>query len=324
MNFCCRLLIMNSNLFRLEFLPNELLIDIFQYFHSRDLFRAFYNLNIRFNMLLQSLHYLSLTVSSKNSIEGEFLPYIRVLIIDRAIDTNLNRFNQIQYLILRYPTDQLLAQLNGNTLPHLKHLCVNHMHISVLNRIPDLCDKIFSNHFPNLKSCYLFEWWTIIKIQTWTQSSSLRILKVGKIDLFVYKIILSSCPNLYLLQLATITSNNTPFDISQHVNLKRLIIKTTAFVQLWNDEDVNSCLSYVPCLEHFSVHRTDITVIPKYDWLASIIACHLPYLRRFYFYFHIYDAEIIDEPNLETHENFKILHHNRYQSRFIINRTELF
>ena len=148
---------MSDNPSRLELLPNELLIDIFEYFHPQDLFRVFYNLNIRFNILLQSLHHLSLTVSTNNCVEDEFIPYIRTLIVNRAIDIDLNRFNQIRSLILRYPTDKLLAQLNGNILPHLEHLCVNHMHISVLNLIPDLCDKIFSNNFPKLKSCYLLE-----------------------------------------------------------------------------------------------------------------------------------------------------------------------
>ncbi|CAF4194336.1 unnamed protein product, partial [Adineta steineri] len=35
---------MNNPLSRLECLPNEILMYIFQYFDARDLFRAFYNL----------------------------------------------------------------------------------------------------------------------------------------------------------------------------------------------------------------------------------------------------------------------------------------
>ena len=284
---------MTNNLLRLESFPNEILIDIFRFLDAPELFRAFYNLNIRINIILQTFENLSLTLSTNHFNEDYFLPFIRVLLIDRAIDININRFTQIRYLILRYPTDKLLVQLNGDTLPHLAHLCMNHMHISVLNRIPELCDKIFSNDFPNLKSCYLFQWWTITRTQGWTQSLSLRVLKVGRIDLLVYKVILSSCPNLYLLQLSTITPNNTPFDLTQHANLTRMIIRPQAFVQPWTDDDINNCLLYVPNLEYFSVHRTDRMGIPKYDWLASIIHCHLPILRQFDFYFHIFSNELM-------------------------------
>jgi hypothetical protein len=298
---------MTKNLFRLELLPNEILIDLFRYFHPRDLFQAFYNLNSHFNILLQTLHYLSLTLSTNYSNKDDYFPYIRILIINRAVDINLNYFSQIHHLILRYPTDKLLNQLNNQTLPYLKHLRINHMHISVLNRISDVCEKIFSNTFSNLESCYLFEWGTITKIQNWTQLPSLRILKVGTIDLLVYKAILSVCPNLYFLQLATILPNNTHFNINQHRNLKRMIIRTTAFVQPWKDEDISCCFSYVPYLEYLSLHRTDMMIVSKYDWLAPIIACYLPFLRQFDFYLH---AEIFQ--------------HNQYQSRFIINRTQLF
>ncbi len=312
---------MNNNFFQLESLPNEILIDIFQFFHPRHLFQSLYTLNTRFNILIQSLNHLTLTLSTNHYNEDDFLPYIRILIINRAIDINLHPFIQVRCLILRYPTDKLLAQLNLNILPQLEHLSINSMHISVLNRIPTLCDKIFSNGFSKLKSCYLFEWETITKGQGWTILPSLNILKVGNIDLFVYKAILSSCPNLYFLQLATLISNNTPFHILPHRNLKRMTIRTTALVQPWNDEDIDSCLSYVPNLEYLCVHKTNMFFKRRYDWLASIIACRLPSLRQFKFYFHIFDAM---ESDIEIEENFKIAHPKHYQSRFIINRAQLF
>lgn len=203
------------------------------------------------------------------------------------------------------------------------------MHISVLNRIPELCKNIFSNTFPNLMPCYLFKWSTIPKFQGQSQLLSLRILTLGTIDLFVYKAILSVCPNLYFFQLATVLSDNTNFHIKPHENLKRMTIRTTAFVQSWKDEDVITCLSYVPYLECLSIHRTYRKVVAKYDWLASVIMCHLPYLHQFYFYLHVFDVEILVEPDLEiafheNQENFHFFHSNRYQSRSIIIRAQLF
>ncbi|CAF5165164.1 unnamed protein product, partial [Rotaria sp. Silwood1] len=89
---------------QLEILPNEILIHIFQYFDARDLFQTFYNLNFRFNRLLQSLKYLSLTMLKYNSNEihdyNIFAPYIYTLVIDYAVDIDLNQFVNLHRLIL--------------------------------------------------------------------------------------------------------------------------------------------------------------------------------------------------------------------------------
>ena len=110
-------------------------LDITEYLQPEYLFRAFYNLNSRLNILLQTFHCLSLTFSTNHSKEDDSFPYIRGLIINRAIDVNFNHFSQIRFLILRFPTEKSLDQLNHDTLPYLEHLRVNHMHISVINRV---------------------------------------------------------------------------------------------------------------------------------------------------------------------------------------------
>ncbi|CAF3901417.1 unnamed protein product [Adineta steineri] len=320
---------MNNNLLQLESLPNEIFAGIFEFLQCPELFQAFYHLNSRFNNLLQSLPYLTVNLlTNYTNNNNDFFPYVRSLIIDRAIDINLCRFMQIRSLTLRYPTDQLLAQLISSSSLHLEHLSVNHMHVSVLNYIPNLCDKVFSNGFSKLKSCHLLEWGTIVKNSQWTILPCLYILKIGKIDLFIYKSILSSCPNLYFLQLATVISSNTSIHIRPHLNLKRIVIRTTVFVERWTDDDMNICLSYVPNLEYLSVHQPSMIFPQKNDWLASIIACHLPCLHQFHYYFHIFDIERIMEPNIELLLNefkrkFKIAHHKRYLSRFSIIRAQL-
>ena len=112
--------------FRLEFLPNEILMYIFQYFDARDLFRAFYNLNIRLNKLLQSLNYLSFTLLKYNSNEindyNIFAPYIYSLIIDYSINIDLNDFVNLHRLTLLSPTSNQLKQIVFTTLPYLEHL----------------------------------------------------------------------------------------------------------------------------------------------------------------------------------------------------------
>ncbi|CAF0742918.1 unnamed protein product [Adineta ricciae] len=318
-----------DKIFPLESLPNEVFIGIFQFLHPSHLFQAFYNLNCRFNYLLQSLSWLTLNLTTNSYSNDESFPFIRILIINRAINIDFNQFLHIRSLILRYPTDKLLSQLNHLTFPQLQHLYINHMHISVLNHIPNLCQKTFSNGFPNLQSCHLFEWGTLVKTFTWTLSPLLHTVKVGKIDLAIYKSILTSCPNLSFLQLATLTSANTSTQIIPHQKLKRLIIRSTPFIQPWKDNDIDCCLSYAPNLEYFSVHQTDMFLKQKCDWLASIIRCRLAFLQQFVFYFHFCDIEHMKEQsvkvNLDTiEENFHIAHDDRYRTRFIAIQTKLF
>ncbi|CAF3457699.1 unnamed protein product, partial [Rotaria sp. Silwood2] len=54
----------NNHLTTMESLPNEILIDLYQYFDGREVYKIFYNLNSRFNSLLQSLSHLSLYFQS--------------------------------------------------------------------------------------------------------------------------------------------------------------------------------------------------------------------------------------------------------------------
>jgi len=115
----------NKNYSRLEFLPNEILLLIFQYFNAQYLFQYFYNLNSRFNILLQSANNLSLSLNTSHSNEihryDYFAPYIDILIIDGRIKINLNSFTKLRHLILLQPIDQLLKQLEINSLPNLEH-----------------------------------------------------------------------------------------------------------------------------------------------------------------------------------------------------------
>ena len=320
---------MSDHVFRFESLPNEILVDLFQYFSAQELFHLFHQLNARLNVLLESLYYLSLTVVSPPKCDHECFSFIRHLTIDRAIDVDFNRFPRIRRLTLRYPTAALLTQIQGCTLPCIESLMVNHMHITVLNSIPDLCRKVFSNDFPTLTFGALFEWSAIVDTQGWTQVPSLRTLKTGQINLLVYRSILSACPNLNSLQFSTVAENNIPVMLQPHRNLKKLIIKTTVFVKSWPGIDLNPYLADVPNLECFSFHRTGPIPGWSSDWLASTIARYLSRLRRFEFHVYVFDIELIIEPTLaltftQMKEQFQLVHPHRYRSRFFIEPAQLF
>jgi hypothetical protein len=317
---------MNDNSLTFESLTNELLINIFRYLNTPDLFQSFYNLNIRFNTLIQSLNHLHLTISKDNPILdlNLFSPYIHSLITIGEVDINLHYFKNVRRLILHYPTNQFLKQFDSDILPNLEYLSIP----DILFGMSSIFQKIFSNKFPYLKSCHLFGFETIETILQWTQITSLRILKIGLIDFHVYKAILFACPNLYHFKLKIFQSYLKLSYIQVHTNLKKLEINSEINDWRYNDQLIDSFLGCVTNLEQLSICRSIsvtklVEIIPDYDWFASIIAIRLPFLKYFNFCLHLeYYSEFIEFISIETRRQlrkfFLNAHQNRYQSRFII------
>ncbi|CAF4833030.1 unnamed protein product, partial [Rotaria sp. Silwood2] len=102
---------MNQCQSQLNDLPNELLNDIFIYFDARELFEAFYNINSRFNKLIQSFNQRQLMFHIKASNDTEtndkiFPFYVYTLIIDRGINVNLTQFPNVHRLFLIDPSKE--------------------------------------------------------------------------------------------------------------------------------------------------------------------------------------------------------------------------
>jgi hypothetical protein len=321
---------MDQNLSQLEYFPNEILIEIFENLDIKDLFQAFYNLNSRFNVLLHSLNNLSFTISKNNY--NDFSPCefpihcISTLINTAEVYIDLERFTHIRCLVLLALTFGHIQQLNNQTFPYLEHLSINFPTQSFPYNISRIIDKIFSNGFPRLQSCYLPKMDAITQNNIWSQVLSLRKLKVGKINVFIYKAILTSCPNLYFLKFIKSLSNKIPSSSEPHINLKRMIIVSP----LWSSgqqSDINVFLSYVPNLEQLSIHQAEFGASTyqylSYDWLSSSILCYLSLLRRFNYYLEIYYFGLTNTCDIEKNlsqikEDFKKIHNDQYQSRLII------
>ena len=166
---------MAEYLSRLEELPNEILVEIFKYFDAQDLFRAFNNVNSHFNAVIRSLDYLVFTSSNDDATEiNDFSTYIDALIINCEININLNRFQNVRYLSIHQLTDELSEQLNADIIPFLEHIVITRSSYTMF----DVCEKIFINGFPHLKSCYLPNGYEIRIIQHHIQIPSLRILHI--------------------------------------------------------------------------------------------------------------------------------------------------
>jgi hypothetical protein len=169
--------------------------------------------------------------------------------IKDKINVDLTRFINIHYLILMHTTYEQIKQLNKHILPHLKHISIRNIDLSFVTDLSNIFNKIFSNDFSQLQSCQLVNRDIINTTQQWIQIPSLRILEVGLINLFVYRSILSLCPNLYSFKFIIFKETEIPSDIKSHLNIKRLILKNDFFVHSWDNRIIKAYLSCVPNLE---------------------------------------------------------------------------
>ena len=319
---------------QLEFLANELLLDIFDCLDANDLFRAFYDLNNRFNSLLQSMNNLSLTLKmpgNRQTIHSQInLQDVQAIILGQQAIGHLNNFPNLRRLKFLQPTCQQFNKLASVDLPHLEHLFMGNGHSCSLsfhvNHKHHHCDKISSNHFLNLKSCYSFHPDVLHILPRAIESTQFRILRLGKIDLKNYRMVLSTCPNLYFLRLELPTVQKTVSMGNSYENLRRMVIDFDYHCDPLKDYDLDNYLSCVPNLEQLSVYRPNekfhLSSYLNYNWHAAAIDRYLPSLHRFKYHLGIYSAEELIENDSEKildrlEESFRRVHSNRYQSKLL-------
>ena len=167
--------------YKLEYLPNELLFEIFDYVQLNDLIRGFYNLNNRFNSILFSsnvhLHILYPDDLRENIINPKILlhfaknhRYITRLRLtkDTSIpDYRFISFSLVRSLILNIPSSELIQMVSSENFPRLEYLCIGYTSKKI--QAKKLHQDIFSNAFRFLKKCSLhnvndnatMDWFTI-------------------------------------------------------------------------------------------------------------------------------------------------------------------
>ncbi|CAF1496076.1 unnamed protein product, partial [Rotaria sp. Silwood1] len=109
----------------LELLPNEFLLDLFEYLNSIDLLRVFYGLNSRFNLLLYKqfrayrFKFDCMSKSKFDAIYQQHLPFIanRVLTLHLSDYRNISR--QINHFLSYIPSFNHFTQLQSLTLYNL-------------------------------------------------------------------------------------------------------------------------------------------------------------------------------------------------------------
>ena len=273
----------------LEDLPNELILEIFDYTKIRDLFIAFWNLNIRFNRLICSLQNLSL-ILTKNDI-GESLLFshqIIRLVIVTLDNINLTPFINLRSLILNWANENHLKQIRSDLLPNLIYLSIP---ISIdIRSTKQLATEVFSNRFSSLHYADL----GIIdmpELFSWSQSPSLRSINITSPNINIIPLILQSSPQLTQLQIRLIGEHI--LDISSLPLISNHPLKQFTFLQTQNSlfvYDITNLFILIP-----NIKRLDLRLCTRsFIDLIQIIAQYFISLIRF-------DCHIIESPNTDEH-----------------------
>jgi hypothetical protein len=118
-----------KNVMNLELLPNEILLDVFDYLNGIDLLRVFYGLNSRFNFLLcnqfRSYRFPFNSISKRNFdiICQQHLPFIA----DRIISMNLYDYkdtpDQINlfFSYIHHSSNSLICNHLHYSFVHINH-----------------------------------------------------------------------------------------------------------------------------------------------------------------------------------------------------------
>ena len=310
--------------YRLEDLPNELILQLFKYFSTGQIFRSFFHLNFRFDSLIQSSRFLSYSTDAEN--DHRCFPFIRTLIIKTILSYSFQSFPNLHRLILDYLTEDLISQINHLTLPHLDYLSITHR-IHPLY-IEDLHAKIFSDTFPNLTYASISR--IRLPSQPWSQTFSMKSLQLNEINASIYLAILHACPNLYSLRFKLSIESKIVSNSVLHPNLKRLMINMNADHWPWDDQCLSNYLQCLPNLEQFHLSRSisnrysTTNIIPslqEYHWLSSILhSSHLILFNRFQFDLHLNRVlhEDLKKISLDWKRRFVDLHGNFYSNFLII------
>ena len=211
---------------------------------------------------------------------------------------------------------------------YLEHLFILLTNSVDINCAPYIWNKIFSNGFPCLETCSAYRMNLTIPVLSWKSVLSLRILKIGDIDIRDYRSILLHCPNLRFLQFTRLSLYCQPVNTIQHMNLKKLVIVIPWFEAFSRGSDIADYFMHVPNLEQFTFHRTDESKsidesYLKFDWYKSVIDRYFPAPAHLTHYFHILkSSRSIGSINqgliCKMQENFYYVHRHLCQCRFVL------
>jgi hypothetical protein len=270
---------------RFEQLPNELFGDLFTYFDLPKLQFSFWNLNQRFNDLLQSQTNLSHVLENDQaSLIELFARQISRLKINTLETVDLSRLCNLRVLQLPRATAWQIEHVRPDLMPQLTDLSLS---TSVYISLPlELLEDIFSSHFRYLRHVQLGRV-DLFRSSFQLQSFSLRCVYVTCINPNLIRQILFSCPNLDTFHGTFIGQNHpiaSPPPSYDHPLREFALLDS---YQKLSFETIEILLLYVPNVECLSLQFA--CKIPFIRLIETLID-RLEHLQRF-------ECDILETPN---------------------------
>ncbi|UJR06692.1 hypothetical protein I4U23_010978 [Adineta vaga] len=315
-----------------EFLPNEILIECFEYFNAIDLFYSFDQLNHRFNSLIRTIP-LCLTFEN---LDDKFLcdQFSMKMSMDKTIKQqiySLNLFNEetsypIHYFLSKFSllefSNLCSLSLNGITKNNWRDLQSILPQISKLSAFRvNRCDLQNIDFISTLPISQLQTLFIPQSISKSILNSSLIYLTISKCSLNVLFDLLNNTSQLQYLKIKLVKYDNSN-TITKSINynnnhasyLKTLIID--GFQCEIND--LMTLLQQTSNLEKFTIrYYTDGSIIDANRW-EYLIKNYLSHLKIFKFEFKFFNSTNIDETILKEFQNdFWSNQHHWYTEYFI-------
>ncbi|CAF1546574.1 unnamed protein product [Adineta ricciae] len=276
---------LSSNQLRLEVLPDELFLEIFQYVNPIDLCNL-KGLNRRIDGIIDAVR-MNITVQWKeDQMHGKWpsLLYLHTLTELRSLTLNCRCF-------LKEQRDQIV----NVRLPHLERLCV----VNVTHDLHEsLLDTLFrGEHFPSLTTCRLeFEYPYDLELNEYRSSltnNAIRCLCVDQWSLFNLGALWNQLPNLRRFE----TSFEETYDpkvwsAKPHLSIKHLRVTVNS-----PSHDLEKLLKLTPNLARLRIRGGlgRSSVVNYFEKLAELLPTLVPHLQQF-------DCELYCY-SIDTHEN---------------------
>jgi hypothetical protein len=306
-----------SDYIKLESLPNEIFIEIFDYLSLYHLYKSFKGLNQRINGILQSLNNRAIRLWSTNKndeieMNNFFSSTIVSLDINDEYNVNLNQFPKIHSLNYINATDNQIQHFLQSKFCHkyLKYLNITSEDLSLL------ITYFFSNQFPSLHHCILCNIDPILLTCPWRITPSFSSITICN-DENLIPLILKSCPNLKHLSLSIFQYSNTPSSLCvYHPHLKHLSIEMIE--PGWTVEMIERLFSSIqtPDLISFRIASYQPSLI-SFDFvqLIDIFDKQIPNLQQFECNILLLKGmEIMDLKNLRDLHGF-LFNHLKFENQ---------
>lgn len=302
---------------RLEDLPNEIFLEIFDYL---DLFHGFIGLNQRLNDLLRILPNLSLYLQQiQPKLIELFAHRITRLMVDTWQQIDFQQFPSLKSLIFHQMSLNHFRQIRWELMPNLLYLStVNVPQLTLMN---PLAKQIFSNALPSVRSINFGLVQTPL-YNSWSQSPSLSSISIHSRDPTLILFILHSCPNLISLhvyfQMDTIAIFHSAPKITHHP-LREFHLFDPYHRLLFNH--IHTILVSIPYLR--KIYLNCSFKIPFIRFARSLIN-RLPDLQSFHC---LIDDTSSDKSTpieiiQQLHRCFRTIHHSTIEFHFRTFQTD--